>query len=187
MEGFGKKSVDNLNTAIEKSRKISLDKFLYAIGIPEVGEGTAKLLARRFKNFDTLRMATIEELQEIDGIGNVMAIEIVKFFKNERNNKIINNLLREVQILNPVQQISNHELSSKKIVLTGALSKPRDEIKKLLESFGALVQGSVSSKTDIVIAGENAGSKLIEAKKLGITIWSESDLEKKVANLNNLL
>ena len=186
LEGFGEKSVENLEKAIEKSKNIELWRFLFAIGIPEVGEATAKLLARRFGTFDSVRAANETELMEINGIGDVMAGEIVRFFADENNKRILDNLLKQIEIRDSVPAfagmtgIRDSELSGKKIVLTGTLSRPRDEIKEMLESMGAVVQGSVSAKTDIVIAGENAGSKLSDAQKLGIAIWSENDMIEQI-------
>lgn len=180
LDGFGEKSVLNLNTAIEKARDIELWRFLYAIGIPEVGESTAKLLARHFGDFEKIRTATATELQEINGIGEVMANEIVRFFSDENNARIIGNLLKEINIIIRDSRLAIHGLNGKKIVLTGTLSRPRDNIRAELESLGAIVQGSISAKTDILIAGENAGSKLGQAKKLGIAIWSESDMIQKI-------
>ncbi len=182
MDGFGVKSVSNLKESIERARNIDLHRLIYAIGIPDVGEVTAKILAREFGNLDNLRAAASWRLIEIDGIGDVMANEIVSFFKDEHSSGALNNLLQYINIKNPTQKVSvDGPLKDKRIVLTGALTKyTRDEAKEILENMGARVQGSVSSKTDIVIAGADAGSKLTDAKKLGITIWSEDDFDKSI-------
>ncbi len=180
LDGFGEKSVTNLNTAIENSRNIELHRFLYALGIPEVGEVTAKILARAFGNLSDLQDAPVWKLKQIDGIGDVMADEIVSFFADEHNTKVLNALLEQVVVTEsgPMENQTSGPLSGKKIVLTGTLMNyTRDEAKDILERLGAKVQGSVSAKTDIVLAGADAGSKLTKAEKLGITIWSESDLE----------
>lgn len=180
LDGFGDKSVLNLNTAIEGARKIDLHRFLYAIGIPDVGEVTAKLLAKTFGNMDRVRHATYGELLVIDGIGDTMANEIVSFFADEHNNRVIDELLNQITVVDAKTNTNtNGPLMGKKIVLTGTLANyTRDEMRELLESMGARVQSSVSPKTDIVLAGADAGSKLQKATELNIPIWSESDIEK---------
>lgn len=185
LEGFGDKSVSNLNASIEKSRDIDLHRFLFAIGIPEVGEVTGKILARAFGNLDAVRNAPLWKLKQIDGIGDVMADEIVSFFADEHNNKVLDKLLLYINIKSaePVTTITDSPVSDKKIVLTGTLEKyTRDQAKEILERMGAKVQGSVSAKTDIVLAGAEAGSKLTKAQELGITIWSEQDLDNLLQN-----
>ena len=180
MDGFGDKSVFNLNKSIENARNIDLHRFLYAIGIPDVGEVTAKLLAKKFGNLDAVRNATYTELKDIDGVGDVMANEIVSFFADEHNKQILDDLLHQVTIIN-AKTVENTDgpLSGKKIVLTGTLANyTRDEMREILEGLGARVQSSVSPKTDIVLAGTDAGSKLQKATELGITIWSEDDVKK---------
>lgn len=180
LDGFGDKSVLNLNAAIEGARKIDLHRFLYAIGIPDVGEVTAKLLAKTFGNMDRVRHATYGELLVVDGIGDTMANEIISFFADEHNNRVIDELLNQITIIDAKTNTNpNGPLMGKKIVLTGTLANyTRDEMRELLESMGARVQSSVSPKTDIVLAGADAGSKLQRATELNIPIWSESDIEK---------
>ena len=182
MDGFGEKSVSNLKNAIENARNVDLHRLIYAIGIPDVGEVTAKILAREFGNLDALRNSTHEQLIQIDGIGDVMAHEIVSFFHDEHAVNALDNLLKYVNIKNPENKVvENSLLNGKRVVLTGTLSKyTRDEAKEILESMGARVSGSVSAKTDIVIAGTAAGSKLTDAQKLGITIWDENDFENAI-------
>ncbi len=180
LEGFGEKSVSNLNESIEKARDIDLHRFLFAIGIPEVGEVTGKLLARAFGNLEEIRNAPLWKLKQVDGIGEVMADEIVSFFADEHNNFVLDNLLQQIKIkeVENTDEKIDSPVSGKKFVLTGTLSKyTRDEAKEILERMGAKVQGSVSAKTDIVLAGTEAGSKLSKAQELGITIWSEEDFE----------
>ncbi len=187
MDGFGDKSVSNLDDAIKTARNIDLHRFLYAIGIPEIGEVSAKLLAKSFGNLNAVRGATIDELKKVDGIGDVMASEIVSFFADTHNAGVIDDLLKYVNV-NDAEIVSNSGgiLSGKKIVLTGTLSKyTRDEAKVILEKLGARVQSSVSPKTDIVLAGAAAGSKLDMAQSLGIEIWSESDFDKIIGGGNN--
>jgi DNA ligase (NAD+) len=182
MDGFGAKSVSNLNESVERARNVDLHRVIYAIGIPDVGEVTAKILAREFKSLDSLRNASENRLIEIDGIGEVMAHEIVSFFHDEHSVAALDNLLQYINIKNPENVIEeNSVLNGKRVVLTGTLTKyTRDEAKAILERMGAKPQGSVSSKTDIVIAGAAAGSKLTDAQKLGITIWNENDFENAI-------
>ena len=185
LDGFGEKSVSNLNASIERARDIELHRFLFAIGIPEVGEVTAKILARAFGTLDALRAAPVWKLKQIDGIGEVMADEIVSFFADAHNNAILDELLNQVKISEsaPVAAAPSGPLAGKKVVLTGTLANyTRDAAREILERLGARVQGSVSAKTDIVLAGVDAGSKLDKAQQLGITIWSESDFEKAIEN-----
>lgn len=185
LDGFGEKSVSNLNASIERARDIELHRFLFAIGIPEVGEVTAKILARAFGTLDALRAAPVWKLKQIDGIGEVMADEIVSFFADAHNNAVLDELLSQVKIREsaPVAAAQSGPLAGKKVVLTGTLANyTRDAAREILERLGARVQGSVSAKTDIVLAGADAGSKLDKAQQLGITIWSESDFEKAIEN-----
>ncbi len=182
MDGFGDKSVANLNAAIERARNVDLHRVIYAIGVPDVGEVTAKILAREFKSMGALRDATVERLIGIDGIGDIMANEIVSFFHDEHSMRALDNLLKYINIKNPDTTIIENELlNEKRVVLTGTLEKyTRDAAKEILERMGAKPQSSVSPKTDIVIAGANAGSKLADAQKYGITIWNESDFENAI-------
>ena len=185
LDGFGEKSVSNLNASIERARDIELHRFLFAVGIPEVGEVTAKILARAFGTLDALRAAPVWKLKQIDGIGEVMADEIVSFFADAHNNAVLDELLSQVKIREsaPVAAAPSGLLTGKKVVLTGTLANyTRDAAREILERLGARVQGSVSAKTDIVLAGADAGSKLDKAQQLGITIWSESDFEKAIEN-----
>lgn len=182
MDGFGAKSVANLTDSINRTRNIDLHRLIYAIGIPDVGEVTAKILAREFGSLENLRNAGSWKLEKIDGIGEVMADEIVSFFHDEHSTAALDNLLKHITIKNPVKvSVENSVFKDKRVVLTGTLSKyTRDEAKEILENMGARVSGSVSSKTDIVIAGVEAGSKLTDAKKLGITIWTEEDFDNAI-------
>jgi len=182
LDGFGNKSVSNLADSINRARNVDLYRLIYAIGIPDVGEVTAKILAKEFKSLEKLREATTERLTQIDGIGEIMAREIVSFFSDFHAMSALDNLLKHINIKNPeMAVIENNLLNGKRVVLTGTLEKyTRDEAKEILERFGAKPQSSVSAKTDIVIAGASAGSKLTDAEKLGITIWSESDFETAI-------
>lgn len=183
LDGFGEKSVANLNTAIENARDIDLHRFLYAIGIPEVGEATAKILARGFGNLDALRNATTAQLKQIDGVGDVMADEIVSFFNDEHTQRVLNDLLAQVRIRDAeiVAPVASGPFVGKKVVLTGTLPNyTRDAAREILERMGATVSGSVSAKTDIVLAGADAGSKLAKAQQLGVAIWDEDDFVRAI-------
>ena len=185
LDGFGDKSVYNLNQSIETARNIDLHRFLFAIGIPDIGQVTAKILARAFGTLDAIRNAPKWKLINIDGIGEVMADQIVSFFADEHNARALDLLLAQVNVRDAEIKETKTDgvLSGKKVVLTGTLSKyTRDAAKEILEQMGATVSGSVSSKTDIVLAGADAGSKLTRAQELGITIWDESDFEKAINN-----
>lgn len=183
LDGFGDKSVANLDAAIERARDIDLHRFLFAIGVPEVGEVTSKILSRAFGNLDAIRSAPAWKLKQVDGIGDVMADEIVSFFADTHNARALDELLSQVQVRESVVDVTpvDSPIAGKKIVLTGTLTNyTRDAAREILERMGARVQGSVSAKTDIVLAGADAGSKLTRATELGITIWGEDDLEKLI-------
>ena len=182
LDGFGAKSLSNLNDSIEKSRRIDLHRFIYAIGIPDIGAVTAKLLAKKYGNWNAVFGASYGDLKNIDGIGDVMANEIVSFFNDDHNKQVLNELLEQITIIDAVKnENTNGVLAGKKIVLTGTLMNyTRDEMREILEGLGARVQSSVSPKTDIVLAGTDAGSKLQKATELGITIWGEDDVVKLI-------
>lgn len=183
LDGFGDKSAANLNDAIERAREIDLHRFLFAIGIPEVGEVTAKILARNFGTLDAVRTAPAWKLKQVDGIGDVMADEIVSFFSDAHNQSVIDALTAQIHVRDaaPAPEIIDSPVAGKRIVLTGTLPNyTRDEAKEILEQMGAKVQGSVSAKTDIVLAGADAGSKLAKATELGITIWDEEDFKSAI-------
>ncbi len=184
LDGFGDKSVDNLNKSIERARDIDLHKLIYAIGIPEIGAVTAKLLARTFGDFSALCNAPVWRLKQIDGVGDVMADEIVSFFANSENRIAIDALLNQIHVRNAAvsASLNSGPLSGKRIVLTGTLPNyTRDAAREKLESMGATVTGSVSNKTDIVLAGADAGSKLAKAIQLGIPVWDEADFVKAIS------
>ena len=183
LDGFGDKSVANLKSSIEGARNIDLHRFLFAIGIPEVGEVTAKILAQAFGSLDAVRKAPAWKLKTIDGIGDVMADEIVSFFADEHNTGALDRLLQQVNVRNAdISTVATDgPLVGKRVVLTGTLSKyTRDAAKEILERMGARVASSVSAKTDIVLAGTDAGSKLQKAQELGITIWGEEDFKNVI-------
>jgi len=177
MNGFGEKSINNLLDAIDKSRNIDLSKLIYSLGIPEVGEATSRNLAVSFLTFDVIKKASFEELIAIEDIGSKVAANIITFFKSEDMNHIIDKLLPELSI-NKLEVLSNAEMPLKdiSIVLTGKLAMfSRDEIKENLISMGAKVSTSVSKNTNLVIAGDKAGSKLKKANELGINVITEEE------------
>ena len=187
IDGFGKVSVRKLFDAIDERRSIALNRFIYALGIRHVGETTAKLLARHYGTYDVFAEAMKEaadlsgdvwkDLNNIDGIGEIVARAIVEFFKEPRNLKVIGDLLEEVTP-QAAEQVaaSDSPVAGKTVVFTGALEKfTRDEAKARAESLGARVAGSVSKKTDYVVAGPGAGSKLDKAKELGVEVMDEDE------------
>ena len=178
LDGWKEKSIDNLLTAIEKSKAQSLERVLFGLGIKEVGAKMAKTLARKYLNIDALMAANEEELLEIDDVGPIVARSIVNYFNNDRKIAIINELKYQgvnFEYLGQVVQAANSYFSGKTVVLTGTLtSMGRKEATELLENLGAKVTGSVSKATDVVIAGTEAGSKLDKAQALGITVLDEA-------------
>ncbi len=185
LERMAEKSASNLLTAIEKSKQTTLPRFLYALGIPQVGETTARILANHFTTLEAIESATTEELQSLEDIGPVVAQDIQVFFKQAHNREIIEKLIREgvhwPHIIKEDQQSS--ELTGKTFVLTGTLSTmTRNEAKAALLALGAKVSGSVSSKTDFVVIGDNPGSKADNARKLGIEIINEEQFQKMLGN-----
>ena len=183
LDGFGEKSVYNLNQSIENARTVDLHRFLYAIGIPDIGQVTAKILAKSFGTLDAVRNAKEWQLKNVDGIGDIMAQQIVSFFADEHNINALNRLLEQVAVRDAavITIKTDGPLAGKKVVLTGTLMNyTRDAAKEILERMGATVSGSVSSKTDIVLAGADAGSKLTKAQELGITIWNEQDFQNAI-------
>lgn len=180
MDRMGEKSAQKLINALEKGKSTTFARFLYALGIREVGESTATNLANHFSGFDELLHANIETLKSIPDIGDIVANHIVNFFAEKHNQDIINTLITDVGIhwTVPVRVTSTETpIKGKTVVITGTLhSMSRDQAKQKLIQFGAKVSGSVSSKTDIVIAGDNAGSKLTKAQQLNISIIDEEEM-----------
>ena len=180
-EGWGKLSVNNLFAAIRNRRNISLPRFIYALGIPQVGSATALLLAKNYGSFDNLQKemcaAETAKLVAIDGIGGEMGNDIVAFFAEEHNLKVIENLRKYVTVEDYENaEISDSPLSGKTVVFTGTLEKmTRAEAKALAQKYGAKVAGSVSAHTDYVIMGTDAGSKAKKAEELGIKVLSETE------------
>ncbi len=180
-EGWGKKSVEKLFHAIAIKRRISLPRFIYALGIRQVGTATALLLARHYGNFAKFMNEMINKetgpLVTIDGIGPSMATDIVEFFQEEHNRTIINKLLNEITVEDFIDDTDyNSPIAGKTVVFTGTLNRmTRSEAKAKAQSLGAKVAGSVSAKTDYVVMGADAGSKATKAKDLGVAILSEDE------------
>ncbi len=196
-EGYGETSVRNLFAAIDARRSIELHRLIYALGIRHVGEGNAKLLARHYGTIDAFREAMLaaakhgtgegntseayQDLNDIGGVGEIVADAVVEFFAEPRNVKALGELLREIEVRPAEQPRKSSPVSSKTVVFTGSLTKfTRDEAKAVAERLGAKVAGSVSKKTDYVVAGEDAGSKLTKARELGVAVLSEDDWLKLI-------
>ena len=176
MDRLGKKSAENLLASIDKSKNTTLPKFIYALGIREVGEATAQALAYRYPDIDDLLRATVEDLESIQDIGPTVSSNIVAFFSDVSNLDLIKRLT-EVGVVWPVKSITSSSiLAGKTVVLTGTLeSLSRQEAKDRLLAIGAKVSGSVSKNTDFVVAGPGAGSKLTKASELGVKTFDEQE------------
>ena len=184
LERMGEKSVDNLLNAIEKSKESSLDKVIYALGILNVGKKAGKILAEKYLNLPNFMNATLEELINLDDVGQITAESILDYLSDDNNIKFIRDLIINIG-MNPQYEINevktNNIFSGKTVVLTGKLVElTRNEAKEFLEKNGAKVTGSVTSKTDLVIAGEKAGSKLTKAEQLGIEVINEEQFANMV-------
>jgi DNA ligase (NAD+) len=188
-EGFGEVSVRKLLAAIEARREISLERFIYALGIRQVGETTARALARGYGTWAAFHEASLavaddahpeaqqqarQEMDALDQIGETVIDAIAAFYGEEHNRKLVEDLTKEVKILDAEKPTQNSPISGKTIVFTGTMEKlTRDEAKAMAERLGAKVSGSVSKKTDYVVAGAEAGSKLKKATELGVQIIDE--------------
>lgn len=183
LDKFKDKKADKLLKAIENSKNCELYRFIYALGIPNVGVKTAKDLVERFKSIDGLKNATFEELVSVSDVGDIVAQCVMGFFREEKSIATIDELL--ALGVNPIYEekiiIKNNNFEGKTVVVTGSLQNySRTSIKEKLESLGAKVSGSVSKKTDFVIAGEEAGSKLTKAQDLGVKVLTEEEFEKLI-------
>jgi len=192
-EGWGQKSAQNLFQAIQQKRKISFDRFIYALGIPQVGQTTAKLLAQHYRTYDQWFEAMVSaanfdqeatsQLLAIEGVGPGIAEDIINFFKDEENQKILEQLAGDQNAFLTIQELEevnqDSPVSGKVIVFTGTLTLfTRQEAKSKAESMGAKVSSSISAKTDYLIAGEKAGSKLKKAQDLNVTVLSEKEWQE---------
>jgi len=181
MERMGPRSAEKLACAIEKSKKIKFNCFLYALGIRHVGEHVAKILAREFKTLDNLLLATAEQIEVVEGAGSVIAESVVNFFKQNTNRRVIRRIIdSNVCIFQTVEK--ERTLEDKVFVLTGTLEDlTRNQAKEMIEAAGGRVSGSVSRKTDYVVAGSSPGSKLSLAKDLGVEIIDQATLQKMLS------
>jgi DNA ligase (NAD+) len=183
LEGFGEKSIEKLLDEIEDSKNNSLEALLFGLSIRHVGQKTADILARNFKNIDALMEADFEDMASIKDIGETIAKSVYDYFHNVKNIELINKLKSFGINMNYLKEQTNKEtlFTNKTFVLTGSLERfTRDEAKEKIESLGGITSSSVSKKTDVVIAGLEAGSKLSKALELGIPIWNEEEF------INNL-
>ena len=174
---MGEKSAENLLTALEKSKTTSLARFLYALGIREVGEATAQALAQHFGELDAIAAADEKTLQVVPDIGPVVAQQVAAFFREHHNREVIKKLQTAgVHWPKVERRAASLPLAGKTFVLTGTLAgMTRDEAKQGLQSLGAKVAGSVSAKTDYVVAGEEPGSKLDKARALNVAVLDEEE------------
>ena len=191
IEGYGETSVRNLFNAIEARRRIALERFIYALGMRHVGETTALALARGYGSWEAFHEACLKvakgdeeaigEMDALDQIGDTVIQSITAYFGESHNRGIVERLTREVTILDAEKPKSNSAIAGKTVVFTGSLEKmTRDEAKAMAERLGAKAAGSVSKKTDYVVAGPGAGSKLAEAEKHGVTVLTEDEWLKLV-------
>ena len=191
-EGYGETSVRNLFVAIDQRREIALDRFIYALGMRHVGETTARALARGYGSWKAFHDAclkvakgdeeAIAEMDALDQIGDTVIESIKAYFGESHNKGIVERLTREVTILDVAQPKTDSKIAGKTVVFTGSLEKmTRNEAKATAERLGAKASGSVSKKTDYVVAGPGAGSKLAEAKKLGVQVLTEDEWLKLVS------
>jgi DNA ligase (NAD+) len=191
VEGFGETSVRNLFGAIAARREISLERFIYALGVRHVGETTAVALARGYGSWDDFHEAcrklakgdaeTKEEMDALDQIGDTVIESLGEYFSEAHNVRRIDRLVKQVKIRDAEKPRADSAVAGKTVVFTGSLEKmTRDEAKASAERLGAKVSGSVSKKTDYVVAGPRAGSKLTEAKKLGVNVLTEDEWAKLI-------
>ena len=178
LERMGEKSAQNVLNSLEKAKQTTLPRFLFALGIRDVGESTALNLANHFGTLEAIQVATFEQLQAVQDVGEVVANRIVSFWKEPHNVAVVEDLQAQGIHWQTVEkvEIADNPLKDKNVVLTGTLSQlTRDQAKALLQGLGCKVSGSVSSKTDYLIAGEKAGSKLTKAQELGVKVLSEQE------------
>ena len=178
LERMGAKSAENALTSLEKAKHTTLARFIFALGIREVGEATALNLANHFKTLEALQNADLEALQQVPDVGEVVANRILAFWHEPHNVAVVNDLIAQGVHWETVEtkEVTENRFKGKTVVLTGTLTQMgRNEAKALLQDMGAKVSGSVSAKTDFVIAGDAAGSKLTKAQELGVTVLTEEE------------
>jgi DNA ligase (NAD+) len=177
LERMGDKSAQNVLDEIEASKKLPLERVIYGLGIRFVGERTAQFLAEHFGSMDALMNASEEELQQVNEVGPRIAQSIEEFFGEKKNRELVEGLRAAGLTFTGTKKERGTKLAGKTFVLTGTLARPRDQVKKMIEDAGGRVSGSVSKKTDYVVAGDDAGSKLDKAKELGVSVIGEKDLD----------
>jgi len=179
LPGFAEKSAKNLIEAINKKRKISLSRFIIALSIGQVGEETAILLSKKFGTIENIKKAVKEELEKIEGVGDIVAESIREWFCEKKNQELLKCLLKQIEIEKIAHKKREGVLSGKTFVLTGTLtSLSRDDAKEKIRAKGGDVSGSVSRQTSYVVAGTDPGSKYDKAKKLNVQILSEKEFLK---------
>jgi DNA ligase (NAD+) len=179
LERIGEKTADNVLGEIADSKKLSLERVIFGLGIRFVGERTAQFLAEHFGSLDAIMNASAEELEEVNEVGPRIAQSIAEFFADEHNRKLVNDLRKAGLTFTGQKKEKGTKLAGKTFVLTGTLERhTRDEAKNMIEDAGGHVSGSVSKKTDYVVAGSDAGSKLDKARELGVNVIGEEELEK---------
>lgn len=183
LERMGEKSADNLLSAVEKSKNKEFYRFIYALGIRHIGKGAAKLLVDAFPSIESIYSATVDDMANIDGFGAVMAKSVIDYFSIEQNKDLVRKLAECGLRMKAEKEVKGDIFKGKTFVLTGTLpTYNRQQMTEMIESQGGKVSGSVSKKTDFVLAGEEAGSKLVKAQNLGVNIISEDEFLKMYKN-----
>lgn len=181
LDGFKEKSINNIITSVENSKKNDLSKLIFALGIRHIGAKAGKLLADHFKTMDNIMNATVSDILEIDGFGEVMAESVCEFFKNEKSRDLVKSLENAGVNMNSLSVVTDARFDGKTFVLTGTLNFfTRAEASKIIEGFGGKTSSSVSKKTSYVLAGEAAGSKLDKANSLGVEVISEEQFREMI-------
>jgi DNA ligase (NAD+) len=179
LERMGDKSAQNVLDEIERSKKLPLERVIYGLGIRFVGERTAQFLAEHFGALDAIETASEDELQDVEEVGPRIAKSIAEYFAEPKNRELVEELRAAGLTMTGKKKERGTKLAGKTFVLTGTLARyTRDEAKKMIEDAGGKVTGSVSKKTDYVVAGADAGSKLDKAKELGVTVIDEQAMKE---------